>query len=181
MALRDFGPKAKKPPIETPEINALRAENERWKQKFRSGLVRDRLENRTTGEKVQDTFSKWRRGFLLSGVRTIGKLLSAGVQRMAITPIEEAVGAGVQRIAPGLSKAPREGGGFNTRAEAKALTEGFTTGMKTRGKHLRTGKSDLDVLYGKPDLMPRSAIDFFGNLHGALKSPTKTQRIRSLA
>jgi hypothetical protein len=31
----------------------------------------------------------------------------------------------------------------------------------------------LDLLYGKKDVLPQSAIDFFGHLHGALKSPVK--------
>lgn len=173
IAEGDFAPAKRTPIVHDTEANTLRAENERWKQKFRQSLVEDRLAKRTIPERIQDTFSKWRRGFLLSGVTTLGKLTSAAVQRMTITPIEELVGEGIQRAIPGLRNAPREGGGFNTKAEAKAITEAVTTGMKDAWQTLRTGKSNLDLLYGKPDLMPRSAIDFFGQLHGALKASTK--------
>lgn len=152
---------------------ALKAQLERYKQQFQQGLQRDRLQQRSLPEKVQDTFVKWRRGFVLSGMSTLGKLTSAAAERMAFTPGEEAVGAVVGKLIPGIaSRAPREGG-VNTRAEAKAITEGFTKGMADAYKTLITGKSDLDVLYGREHRMPQTAIDYLGNLHGALKAPVK--------
>ena len=43
-------------------------------------------------------------------------------------------------------KAPREGG-LNIQAEAKAVTNAITKGMKDSFDQLRKGSSDLDVLY----------------------------------
>lgn len=155
------------------EANRLKAENERAKQEYQRGLTLDRLKQRKWWEKAQDTFVKWRRAFVLSWPTVLAKLTGAAISRMVITPIEEAVGAGIGAAFPKLAeRAPREGG-FNARAEAKALTEGFTKGMRDAWQTLRTGRSDLDLLYGKDKGLPHEAIDFFGNLHGALKTVTK--------
>jgi hypothetical protein len=169
-------PPARKPPIQLdPEAEKLKAQAERVKDEFRQALMNQRLANRTPIEKALDTFVKWRRGFILSGPVTLAKLTSAAIQRMTITPIEEGIGAGLAKI-PGLSevaaKAPREGG-LNIRAEAKAITEGFTKGMADAWQVLKTGKSDLDAVYGKKNFMPREGIDFIGSIHAALKSVTK--------
>ncbi len=156
------------------EAMRLKAENERVKQQFKQGLNRDRLKQRTSWEKVQDTVVKWRRGFILSGPVTLAKLTSAALARAIITPVEEGIGAGIGKVFPRLSEgAPREGGGFNTRAEVKAITEGVTTGMRDAWSTLRTGKSPLDLVHGKDPGLPQSFIDIFGNIHGALKAPVK--------
>jgi hypothetical protein len=124
------------------------------------------------------TFVKWRRGFLLSGPITLAKLTAAAVERGVFTPIEEAVGTALPSALK--ANAPRQGG-FSVKAEAKAITSSFTKGMADAAQTLKTGKSDLDVLYGHgpsgnvrvSDVIPRSMIDFFGSLHGALKAPIK--------
>ena len=155
-----------------PEASRLKAETERLKQQFRQGVARDKLKQRSTTEKVMDTYVKWRRAFILSSPITLAKLTSAAAERMTFTPLEELIGAGIGKVT-GLSKgAPRQGG-FNVRAEARAITEGFTSGMKDSWDVLRTGKSQLDLLYGKPEVVPHSAIEFVGNLHGALKAQAK--------
>jgi hypothetical protein len=139
------------------------------------------LKNRTTLEKMQDTFVRWRRGFLLSSPITLAKLTAAAVQRMTITPLEEAIGGAYSKVIPKVAaKAPREGG-FNSRAEAKSITAAITQGMKDSWQTLKTGQSQLDVLFGKGRegyvgeqfVLPRSVVDFFGQIHGALKAPVK--------
>lgn len=156
------------------EAMRLKAEAERVKQKWQQGLNRDRYKQRTPWEKTMDAVVKWRRGFILSGPVTLAKLTSAALARAIITPAEEAAGSLIGKIIPSVSeKAPREGGGFNVRAEAKAIAEGLTTGMKDAWKTLTTGKSDLDVTYGKNPGLPQSFMDIFGNIHGALKAPVK--------
>ena len=156
------------------EAMGLKAQAERVKQQWQQGLNRDRYRQRTTWEKTMDSVVKWRRGFILSGPVTLAKLTSAAVARAIITPAEEAVGSLIGKAIPSVSeKAPREGGGFNGRAEIKALTEGLTTGMKDAWKTLTTGKSDLDAQYGKNPGLPQSFMDIFGNIHGALKAPVK--------
>lgn len=178
----DFAAKPRPQPIKLDaEGLRLKAANERAKLAFQRGLQLDRLKNRTTLEKMQDTVVKWRRGFLLSSPITLAKLTAAAIQRMAITPIEEAIGGGYSKVLPKVaSKAAREGG-FNSKAEAKSLTDGIMKGMQDAWDVLKTGQSELDVLYGQGRegyvresyKLPSSVIDFFGHIHGALKAPAK--------
>lgn len=170
----DFSkPERKEPAPPSPRLRAAQAKLERIRQEFREGQVKEQLAARTPTEKALDTFAKWRRAFLLSSPTTLAKLTSAGFERIGFTPGEEAVGAGFSAAFPKLAeKAPREGG-MSVRAEAKALTQGFTKGMADAAEILKTGKSDLDVLYGPKSPMPRDAADFLGAVHGALKAPTK--------
>jgi hypothetical protein len=178
----DFNPRPHKPTIKLDADGLrLKAANERAKQAFEHGLQLDRLKNRTMLEKMQDTFVRWRRGFLLSSPITLAKLTAAAVQRMTFTPIEEAIGSVYSKVIPKVAaKAPREGG-FNSSAEAKALTQAITQGMLDSWQTLKTGQSQLDVLFGRGRegyvgeqfVLPRSFADFFGHLHGALKAPVK--------
>jgi len=157
------------------EALKLKEAYENAKLEFDKLLVKERLKNRTLLEKTQDTFVKWRRAFLLSSPITLAKLTSAAIERLAFTPIEEGLGAVYSKlpVVRGVAaKAPREGG-LNAKAEAKALTEGFTQGMKDAWQTLKTGKGQLDSLFGKRDVLPHSAIDFIGAIHGALKAPVK--------
>ena len=181
LARGDFAPRVSRPLKLDAEATRLKVENERAKLSFQRGLVADRLNNRRWYEKAADTFVKWRRGFLLSSPVTLAKLTSAAVQRMVFTPLEEGLGYGWSQALPSLAaRAPREGG-FNSRAEARALTDAVTKGMKDSWEQLARGEGVLDVIYGKGrdtgvgewQLLPRSLIDFFGHLHGALKAPVK--------
>lgn len=187
----DFSPKQKPAPIPLDkEAQKLAAEALKAKQEFQTALIRDQLENRTPSEKVQDTIVRWRRGFLLSGPITLAKLTGAAVLRVATTPLEELVGSGLGKVVPQLmERAPRHGGGFSVEAEAKAITEGLTQGMKDAAQKLREGKSDLDTLFGRgangriteSDVIPQSFIDFFGHVHAALKAPVeRSEFTRSL-
>ena len=175
MLGNDFTPKEKKPLQLDQEAMNLKAAYERSKLEFDRLVMKERLKNRSMLEKTQDTFTKWRRGFLLSSPITLAKLTSAAIQRLAITPIEEATGAVYSRL-PFLSRiaqmSPREGG-MNVNAEAKALTEGLTKGMRDSWQTLKTGHSDMDSLFGKNHVAPREMIDFIGSVHGALKAPVK--------
>jgi hypothetical protein len=155
-----------------PQSLKAKADYERSKMAYDLGNRKWELKNRTIAEKVLDAFVSWRRGGVLSSPLIIGKLGAAAAYRMGIRPLEQLSGAGISKAFPGVaSRAPLEGGG-SIRAEAKALTEGFTSGMKDAYQVLRTGHSDLDLAYGKHAPMPPSAIEFIGNLHGALHSPT---------
>jgi len=178
----DFLPRPKREPLKLDtEALRIKANFERAKLEFERALQDYRLKNRKWWEKSADTLVKWRRGFLLSSPVTLAKLTSAAIQRLAITPLEEAVGAGIGKAIPQVAaKAPREGG-LNTKAEARALTSVFKQGMKDAAETIRTGTSPLDVLYGQGRegyvresmSLPRSVIDFFGNLHAMLKAPVK--------
>lgn len=165
-----------------PEAEKLKAAADRAKGEFQAALIEDRLANRTNVEKSEDVLVKWRRGFLLSGYKTLFKLQAAAVLRMASSPLEEGAGTIVSKALPGLSEgSPRHGGGLNVEAEAAALSGAFFRGLSDAAQTLKTGHSDLEILYGKraggnvreSDIVPRSVIDFFGSLHGALKAPVK--------
>lgn len=158
----------------------LKAKYQRAKDVFDTQLEKDRLKNRPIAEKVLDTFAKWRRAFVLSSPVTLAKLTSAAAERMVFTPLEEAVGAGISKIIPKVAEKASREGGASIKAESKSITEGFTQGMKDAWDVLRTGKSNLDVLYGNRELMPREAVDFIGSLHGALKTiPKRNEFARS--
>lgn len=168
----DFAPRPRRQLTLDNEALSLKAKAEKLKQDIRKANALDRQKNRTTLEKTQDALVKWRRGFLLSGFRTLGKLFAAALQRMAITPVEQLAGVGISKAFPSFAEQVKYEAS-SIRAEAKALTEGITKGMEDAYQTLLTGQSELDILYGKQRLLPPEAIDFFGHLHGALKSITK--------
>ncbi len=183
MARGDFATRARRELQLDPEALKLKAESQRVKQRFQQMLRADQLRNRSRGERAADALVKWSRGFLLSGPSTLAKLTSAAFWRLASNPVEEAVGSVLRRV-PGVrqiaARAPIEGGGFNVKAEARALTQAFTQGMADAVKTVATGKSVLDRVFGGRENAgsgeideTRSVIDFFGNLHGALKAPVK--------
>lgn len=176
-ATNDFSKRTPKEIQLDEEAQRLKAKYEQAKLNERRRVKASELSQRSTARKIGDTLVKWQRGFILSGIKTLGKLTTAAFYRLALTPAEEAIGAVLSKI-PGLSRvaelAPREGG-LNLKAEAKSLTEGFVKGIKSFGQVLRTGKSDIDLAHGKLETfdLDRSVMDFFGHLHAAFKSPVK--------
>ena len=140
---------------------------------------------RTPFEKVMAFEVKWRRFLLLSSVKTVGKLTSAAASRFVTSPMED-IAAGFWSHVPGVSrvmeKSPRFAGGLNIGAEAKAFRQ-FVERQTYRDirETAKTGKGQLDVLYGEKQRLPPEALDFFGQLHGALKViPKRTEFFRSL-
>ena len=183
LARRDFAPRPRRKLELDREATHLRAQAERAKDKFREALIADRLANRTKWEKALDWGTKYRRFGVLSSIRVIPKLLSAGLQRLASMPIEELAGSAwevlppVRRVA---EKAPLEGGGRNWRAEASGFARAFTQGMKDAYDVIRTGRSEMDVLYGKSTENYSGEADFGskllsfpGRMHGMIKVPVK--------
>lgn len=166
-------PKPKRPAfVLDREAITMKAELERIKRDFNREVRADAMKNRSTMEKGFDYFTKWRRFGVLSWPTTLAKLTSAAFQRMAFTPVEEVVGAGLGKL-PGVRKvaemAPREGG-LSVKAEAKAVTAAVTKGMADAWRTLGKG-SDIDVMFDKD--YGNSWMEFPGKTHGALKSPPK--------
>lgn len=154
----------------------LRADEQRAKNEFDINLKKDKEKNRTRAQKVQDAFVKWQRAYKLSNPLTLGKLSMAALTRMTTDPLEQLVGGAISAAIPKLAKGSSEGGGLNIKVQAKAMTEGFTEGMKDAAaimKKKSQGKTDLDVVFGKGGQLPPEAIDFFGQLHSAIKAPVK--------
>lgn len=182
LAAGDFAKRPTRPPPEMdPEALNLQAQLYRAKQSFQRGLIEDRLKNRPWFEKAQDTFLRWYRGGILSSPVVFAKLTAAAIVRAGLTPVEEAVGVGIGKAFPKLAeRAPREGY-WNSLAEAKAITSQLTKGPKDAWDLLRTGETNLDVLYGKgregaigeQRVRPFSIADIPGRTHGAWKASTK--------
>lgn len=173
IARGDYAKRPRRELVLDPEASRLKAQNERIKKEFQKGVELERFKNAQPLERGAHWVNKWRRGFILSGFTTLGKLTGAALARTAITPAEEVIGAGIGKAIPSVaSKSPREGG-FNLAAETRSITKGVTQGAKDAWDTLRTGASDLDVLYGKTSALPGSWMDFFGRVHGFMKAPVK--------
>ncbi len=104
-----------------------------------------------------DGLSKWKRTFVLSWPTVLLKLTSAATEGIALLPFEEAAGTPFAKAFKGISdRAPRHGGGLNVRAEVKAITDTVTLLIKNASDAQRTGRTQLDLLYGKPVILPCS-------------------------
>lgn len=171
----DFSRSKSEPILLDKEGQQLKANLERAKKEWLTGLQKDRAANRTPSQKFWDRFVGVERAMKLSSDVVLAKLSAAAAVREAgLTPAEEVVGAGIGKILPGLAKrAPREGG-FSLDAEIKAKSEMFTSGMKDAWQNLKMKQTDLDTLYSSRKPPPPSEFyDYLGYLHGALKAPVK--------
>lgn len=169
----DFSKKEAKPLILDREGLRLKGEYEKAKSKYEVGLKKDELAQRSKFQKTVDVFTKWERAFKLSNPVTLAKLSTAAITRLVQTPIEEGIGGVYSKAIPGLARKSEGEGGLNVKALAKAYKEAFTTGMKDAYDVLKSGKSNIDYALGKGEQLPPEAIEFFGQLHGAIKAPVK--------
>lgn len=160
------------------ETVRLKADYERAKANFDADIYKDEQSKRSGFAKGADVFVKWERAGKLSWPTTLAKLASAGLTRLVTSPVEDVVGVGIGAVLPKEVTGKAHGeAGFNVKAQAKAFTEAFTTGMKdaydTMSKG-RLGKSDIDFAFGDRKLtLPPEIADFLGKLHGAIKAPIK--------
>lgn len=175
--------KTKKPILLDEEARSLQAQVNKKQNQLEIEVLKLQQKNRTKLEKGLDFLAKWRRAVLLTSATTLGKLTSAATQRIITTPLEEIEGALISKI-PGISKiaakAPREGL-FSAKGEAAALTQLFKKATyKDVWETAKTGRSQLDYLYGKQNVLPPTLLDFFGQLHGALKvTPKRAEFFRA--
>lgn len=173
----DFTKEKRKPLVLDAEAMELQGSVNKLKRSIDLEIRKKELANRDKFTKGLDWFSQWRRAMLLTSVKTLGKLQSAAMQRTLLTPIEEIEGAVLSKI-PGISKisakAPREGSGWNATAEAKAISQWWDKATYQDIRDIiKSGKGKLDLLFGKRDELPPTALDFFGQLHQALKQAPK--------
>lgn len=156
-----------------PKLMKAQADYENAKEAFEQGLKKDQLKTRTTLQKTQDAFLKYERFAKLSNPITLGKLAMAAITRIATTPLEEGVGAAYSAALPGIAgKAPGEAG-FHVKALAKGYKAAFMRGLDDAATVAKGGKTDIEAVYGKKGHLPPEAIDFFGQLHSAIKAPVK--------
>ena len=141
---------------------------------FQKQLTSDRWANMPWQRRVMDWLVKARVAEVISSPMTLAKIGLASLERIAISPGEQLVGRALQML-PGIAdiaaKAPVEGRGFDVGTELAALKSAGTEGLKDGWKTIRTGESDLDTLYGKPQTTPRTWLDWIGDMHGAEKAP----------
>ena len=169
----DFNTQPQRKTSLDPEATEAKLKAERLRDEINQTIRKQELENRSGTEKAVDLLTKWRRAALLTSWRVLGKLQSAAMLRMGVTPVEELTG-GVLSYIPGIDRiserAPSEGGGLNLSAEVKALSQFWQKATADDiWQELKTGKTSLDTLYGRKGSAPPSLLDFIGNLHGALK------------
>ncbi len=191
LAAGDFTKPPKRVPTPlTPELLKAKAHYEGLKEQIDRGIEKERLKNRTFWEKGADMLAKWNRAAILSGPVTLAKLTTAAAYRLAAIPAEEIAGSGLRRLFPrAAARAPFEGRGFEPRLEAQSIAKGVTRGLMDAWNTVKSGKSTLDTAIGKKDIAPRSILDIFGAIHGALKAPVKrtyfersmAKRVRSAA
>jgi hypothetical protein len=173
LRLGDFSPQIRRKVVDDPEALRLRTELEKVKDKWESGLIMDRLKKRGVPEKVANKIVALARAFKLTSPVVFGKLTSAAAVRLAQNPTEEIIGSAIARVLPGIAEQSPRHGMVNINAEAKSITDAFTKGMADAWQVLTTGKSELDLLYGKHIALPWEWMGVFGQMHGSLKAPVK--------
>lgn len=157
----------------TDENKRLQAEQGRVKLNFERRVMAHRIANRNLTEKALSVVSKAKRLAVLSGTNIIIKLTAAANIGIGFSHLEEGVGGAISKVFPSLAeKAPRHGG-MNLDAQAKAIADTWNLKGKNFADALKTGNMDIDLLYGKNDIMPRDWTDYVGSLHYALKTPLK--------
>lgn len=180
-ARKDFTAKERKPVILDEEGKKIKAQMLQAKADFQRAKLQDRLAKRKDYEKVADWITRLHRAFLLSGIPVLGKLTVAAMSRMITTPLEEAVGTG-WALLPGLADKAQRHTGWNSKAEAKAVTEGLLNYVKNFQHYWDTKGDTLHQLefgrgregsIGEKDVQVKSWMDFFGTLHGSLKNATR--------
>ena len=180
----EYTKKKEAPPIDKEKmklqsnVNRIKNQIELDKQE----ILRDK---RSTLRKGLDYFQGWRRFGLLSGVPVIGKIGLGGAIRSGITtPGEALIGKGLSMI-PGISKistlSPREGT-FNRNAEAKAFAQYVDKASYEDVRQVfKTGRGELENLHDKKLYPSNGWLDFFGNLHAAIKVlPKRAEYFRAL-
>lgn len=184
IAKRDFTKKVKQETVLTKEAQEAKRRVQKLQDRFDAMELAERMKARYWWEKGFDVAAKFRRFGVLSSPIVFPKLISAGIQRMVSLPLEDLIGDVYRRL-PGSSTvaryAPLEGGGFSANKEIRGYTALVTQGMKDAADVVRTGKSELDIVYGHrkdPTYTGESNLgsawlEYPGRLHGMVKAPVK--------
>lgn len=172
---QDFSEKPKPNPILLDkEAQHLKAELQRAKDVYEFQIKKDAYKNRPTWQKISEGFVKVERAMKLSSPITLGKLSAAAFTRLTTTPIEEGVGAAASLFLPEDFKKKALGeANWNGKALATGYRQAITTGMKDAYQNLKNQRSDLEGVFGKQNELPNGAIEYLGQLHGAIKAPIK--------
>jgi hypothetical protein len=174
----------KVPPVDREKMK-LEANVKRIKNQIDLEKLEIEKSKRSRLRKFIDLFQGWRRTALLSGIPVLGKIgLSGGLRATSTTPAEALIGGGLSKL-PVISRiaamAPREGG-FNTKAEAKAFAQFVDKATyEDIRQTFKTGRGQLEELHDKRLYPSQGWLDFFGNLHAAIKViPKRAEYFRAL-
>jgi hypothetical protein len=163
---------------------AKAAEAKKAEDDWIDSLEKARRDKLTWWQKAPDFLIKWRRASVISGFHSLAKLFSASVEGTIILPAREAAGTVLKHlpiVSEVAKRAPREGYGFNTRAEAAAFGEMWKNLLSDFGKNIRGQKPDFESVFGSFQALPPELQNYVGFLHSALKSPlARNEWVRSL-
>jgi hypothetical protein len=157
-------------------LEDAKAEYQNLKNKWETERYRDMMSKRPGWEKFLDKFLKIRTGiFLLSGIKTLGKLANYTVLELAWSNPKDVLMTGIAKLLfPKLAKKSMTEGQFNLKSlklDAKTLLEPQV--YKDAVSYL-TSDPHTHELYGVAKRGKEDMAEFnlnFGKLHGAEKYP----------
>jgi hypothetical protein len=151
----------------------LQAERNQIQNDFDRQVRRDELLNRPLWERSLDTLVKGERALKLLGLTIYPKLAAAAATRIGFRPLEQLTQSGLGQI-PGLRTVHRAAplSGFSPAAELAALS-GVGKGIKEAPGRILGRRSPEEELYGKPELEPRTWLDYPATTHAAVKAPVE--------
>lgn len=121
------------------------------KQKFLTRIEGWKWDNLSPSEKAADLWKRFNLFQLFTAPTALGKIASSAATQHVVMPLKEMVGS-VARQLPGFRtvarKATIEGRGFDPAIE-RAVNKSFAQGWADLWQTLLTGKSDLDIRFGK--------------------------------
>jgi hypothetical protein len=171
LAVGDFTPRAKpKGRVLDTEEQQAKLAYEKARQAYDVGNAAARLANRGTMVKALDYVARWTRATILTAPSVVEHLAGGAILKLASSPIEEVIGAGIGKIIPGVaSKAVRQGG-MNVKAEVHAKGQAFLNIGRDIVDMVKTGQLDFQTLYSKNRQIPKGVLEYPGRVHGALKT-----------
>lgn len=178
LRTQNYTKKPRPVPASDPEVQRLRASVKRKEERIDEQLKLIERANDTGWQKFLHTATGLRRAVALSSTFVLGKLTNAALARIFLSIGEEIVGAPLPYL-PGIGVVARQAaseGYLSLTAEMKHIAMAFSREMVSQAAQvLRTGKTDIDVLYGKkkPSDVPDSWYEFIGHAHAMLKTPAK--------
>jgi hypothetical protein len=175
LATGEFSTRARRTTALDPAAEKLKAEAARLKNQVEQARFKKWQANRPAWQRKLDSLVKWRQVWVISGIRSLGKLAGASIESIGILPAREAMGRVLTKL-PGLrtvaERAPVEGGHAPyISTEAKAIAETYRNFIDDFGRSLKGQKTDFEATYGGREATPPELVNFVGFLHGALKSP----------
>ncbi len=173
-AFQEFEPQIRRQLELDPEAVQLKSDLAQAKNNWQSQLVKDQLANRPMWQKILGGVSWAARESALSGYHTLAKLAGFTSGQLVNIPLTQTA----ERLwgtIPGFKDIAAQseyGPGAGAQALGKLYSTFFTTGMKQAYKQLTTGTSDFKAQYDG-DKIGLQYPSFFGNLHGAEKTPLR--------